>query len=543
MKKMFLFLFIMTAINAFSQYTQQWVDRLNGSESTFDVANNMFLDAQSNAYVYSTVFNEGNFTDINVIKYSSAGIILWKYNYNNPASGIDQLQDVYKDASDFSYFTGFAIESERIKLLTIKLSSQGDTSWTKITTIPNYETLVSHSITTDNSGNIFVLLDGRNLTHSRNDFIIVKYSPAGNILAQKIVEGSNDGNDNGIKIICDTQGNVFAGVNSFYSSSATDIALYKFDNNLNEIYFKKINGTANSDDGVVDMKLAFDNNILLTGRTTNTGTASDIGTFKLANSNGDILWQKFYNGIGNDIDLPYAMTTDLNNNILITGYARNSPQIQSEDVITLKYGSNGDLLWSRVYNDSVNGTDQGYSICTDVQSNVYIGGAGDHGNGHLGYLALKYNSGGNLIWKGSYHYFHLSEDFVYKIAVNNLQDIFLTGISFSDSTDYDVTTIKYARQTGIYSNPEYVNEFKLYANYPNPFNPVTKIRFYNPQRNFITLKVFDLNGREVALLENKNLTAGNYEYEFNPVNLSSGVYFYRVYYGENFKTGKMTLLK
>lgn len=543
MKKVFMFFFIILASNAYSQYTQQWVDRLNGSEGTFDIANNMFLDAQSNVYVYSTMFNEGNFTDVNVTKYTSGGIVLWKYNYNNPSSGIDQLQDVYKDASDYSYLTGFAVESDRIKLLTLKLNSQGDTSWTKITTIPNYETLVSHSITTDNSDNVFVLLDGRNLTHSRTDFIIVKYSPAGNILAQKIIEGSNDGNDNGIKIICDLQGNIFAGVNSYYSSSVTDIVLYKFDNNLNEIYFKKINGTAGSDDGVVDMKLAFDNNILLTGKVTNTGAASDIGTFKLNNINGDILWQKTYNGVGNDIDLPYAMTTDLNNNILVTGYARNSHLIQSEDVITLKYDVSGNLIWSKVYNDSVNGTDQGYSICTDAQGNIYIGGAGDHGNGHLGYLALKYDSDGNLLWRGSYHYFHLSEDFVYKIAVNNSQDIFLTGISFSDSTDYDVTTIKYARQTGIYSNSELVNDFKLYANYPNPFNPSTKIRFYNPQRNFITVKIFDLNGREVALLENKSLAEGNYEYEFRPEILSSGVYFYRVYYGENFKTGKMIFNK
>ena len=541
MIKIFLTGLLFIFSNSYSQYTQQWVERYNGSDNSYDIANNLFLDEQSNVYVYGTTFNENTLTDISAFKYSSNGSLIWKYEY--PSAEINNLQDVYKDSSNFSYLTGYIVDSSRIKLITIKLDPAGNSVWSSVTAIPNHETHISHSITVDNSNNVYVLLDARNAVTSRTDFIIVKYNSAGTITAQKIFEGSTEGDDNGIKILCDAQGNIFAGVNSFFTSSAADIVIYKLDPNLNEIYNKRINGQGNSDDGIVDMKLAYDNKILFTAKVAGAGSSSDIGTYKIDNSTGDILWQKFYNGVGNDIDLPYAMTTDLNNNILVTGYVRNSHLIQSEDVITLKYDAIGNLLWSRVYNDSVNGSDQGFSICTDASGNVYIGGAGDHGNDHLAYLTLKYDADGNFVWKDSYHYYHLSEDFIYKIAVNNTQDIFVSGISFSNTSDYDITTIKYARRTGIYSNYETVDEFKLYSNYPNPFNPSTKIRFYNPGRNFISIKVFDLNGKEIALLENKILVSGNYEYEFKPGNLASGVYLYKVYYGENLKTGKMIFNK
>ncbi|MBS1494555.1 MAG: T9SS type A sorting domain-containing protein [Bacteroidetes bacterium] len=532
-------LFVFT--NTYSQYNQQWVDRLNGSGNSFDIANTILLDEQSNAYVYCTLYDSLSSTDICVVKYSPSGNVLWKYVY--PSPGIDQMQDIYKDAQNFSYITGYTADSGRIKLLTFKLTPTGDTVWTKVTTIPNHETLISHSIISDKSNNIFVLFDGRNVATSRTDFMIIKYNQSGVILQQKIFEGSPGGDDNGIKLVCDAQGNIFVGVNSQNTGTAYDIVLYKFDNDLNQIYTKTINGTANSDDGVIDMKIASDNNIILTGKIFNSGTQQDIGTYKINNSNGDIIWSKIYNGIGNDIDLPYALTIDNENNILVTGYARNSNQIESEDIITLKYNSAGNLLWSKIYNDSTNGTDEGFSICTDSQNNVYVGGMADHGNRRVGYITLKYDALGNLLWKGTYNYIALSEDFIYKIAVNNSQDIFITGISFSNTTDYDVTTIKYARQTGINNNYETVKDFKLYPNYPNPFNPSTIIRFYNPNKEYTSIKIYDISGKEITELENSVLNSGEHRYIFNAGDLSAGTYFYKIFHGNSEEFGKVVYVK
>jgi hypothetical protein len=92
------------------------------------------------------------------------------------------------------------------------------------------------------------------------------------------------------------------------------------------------------------------------------------------------------------------------------------------------------------------------------------------------------------------------------------------------------------------------NEFKLSQNYPNPFNPVTKIDYEIPFDSKVTLKVFDMMGREVANLVNSNLqTAGYYSIELNGSNLTSGAYFYRITAqgsGKDFvMTKKMLLIK
>ncbi len=87
------------------------------------------------------------------------------------------------------------------------------------------------------------------------------------------------------------------------------------------------------------------------------------------------------------------------------------------------------------------------------------------------------------------------------------------------------------------------DNFELSQNYPNPFNPETKIEFSVPQRTFVKLAVYDNIGRQVSLLVNENLAAGNYQLNFNAGNLPSGIYFYRIMTNEYSLTKKMMLVK
>ncbi len=87
-------------------------------------------------------------------------------------------------------------------------------------------------------------------------------------------------------------------------------------------------------------------------------------------------------------------------------------------------------------------------------------------------------------------------------------------------------------------------DFTLGQNYPNPFNPATSIDFGITYWGFITLKIFDVLGNEVAVLMNENKTAGNYRVNFDGSNLSSGVYFYTLSVnGNTADTKRMVLLK
>lgn len=87
------------------------------------------------------------------------------------------------------------------------------------------------------------------------------------------------------------------------------------------------------------------------------------------------------------------------------------------------------------------------------------------------------------------------------------------------------------------------NEFSISQNYPNPFNPATKIIYSLPEAGEVKLRIYDAIGREVSLLVDKFENSGRHTIEFNGRNLSSGVYFYRIEYQNNFVTRKMILIK
>lgn len=100
--------------------------------------------------------------------------------------------------------------------------------------------------------------------------------------------------------------------------------------------------------------------------------------------------------------------------------------------------------------------------------------------------------------------------------------------------------------TNITINPSAPQMFKLANNYPNPFNPSTKIKFDIPasiNNSNVKLSVFDMSGKEVSTLVNGQLNPGSYEFEFSAKNLSSGIYFYRLSTDYFVDTKKMILIK
>ena len=86
-------------------------------------------------------------------------------------------------------------------------------------------------------------------------------------------------------------------------------------------------------------------------------------------------------------------------------------------------------------------------------------------------------------------------------------------------------------------------KYVLAQNYPNPFNPSTTISYALPNVGNVTLKVYDVVGREVATILNESLKAGTYEAKFNASKLSSGIYFYQLHTGNLVETKKMILMK
>ncbi len=91
-------------------------------------------------------------------------------------------------------------------------------------------------------------------------------------------------------------------------------------------------------------------------------------------------------------------------------------------------------------------------------------------------------------------------------------------------------------------NPS-VNNFELMQNYPNPFNPATKLSFVIGHSSFVSLKVYDVLGREIETIVNEEKPTGIYRVDFDGSKLASGIYFYRIEAGEFIQTRKMLLIK
>ena len=135
-----------------------------------------------------------------------------------------------------------------------------------------------------------------------------------------------------------------------------------------------------------------------------------------------------------------------------------------------------------------------------------------------------YNVSGDSIIYGSYL---LDKDTVFAVGLGG--SVLKMGKDFVVGVEWSATTPK---------------EYYLKQNYPNPFNPVTTIEFEIPKSGFVSLKIYDVAGKEITNAINLNLNSGTVKYKFNGTNLSSGVYFYRLLVnGQHIDTKKMILVK
>lgn len=120
---------------------------------------------------------------------------------------------------------------------------------------------------------------------------------------------------------------------------------------------------------------------------------------------------------------------------------------------------------------------------------------------------------------------------------NGTGDFVQMSPSFSATNHAEITDVETGERT------ELPNEFTLEQNYPNPFNPTTTIRFSMPATGEATLKIYNLAGQVVATLVDEQLSQGNHEFQWNAVNLPSGIYFYSFKSGSYSETKRMVLLK
>jgi hypothetical protein len=242
------------------------------------------------------------------------------------------------------------------------------------------------------------------------------------------------------------------------------------------------------------------------------------------------VWATYYGG--EDEDIGPACKVDGSGNVYVTG--RTQIMGVNYDYATVKYNSAGVQQWVKTYNGALSSIDEGISIAVDNLNNSYVTGYSTVNTNILDITTIKYNSSG--VQQGINTYSGSGSS----IAVDNNGYVYVTGLSVGNfaTIKYNSLIVDIKQKTNVLPT-----EFNLYQNYPNPFNPETNIKFEIPKTQFVKISVYDIIGREIRTLVNAELQAGSHNIRFNSSGISSGVYFYKIESGEFVDVKKLIINK
>lgn len=533
--------FLFTSINVYSQVTTQWRSVYNGSANDTDIVTSMTVDNNGNVYV--TGFSKGNLTgrDIATIKYNSSGQQIWAARFNNDNSDKDDAANaVTVDDLGNVYVTGYSTGQASFKdIITIKYSASGSLLWSSVYNGKGNDDDLSSAVAVDGLGNVYVTGFSVGLTSSE-DYITIKYNSAGD--EQWINTYDNpDMNDIDIanSMALDGSGNIYVTGYSIGNGSSEDYATVKYNSAGDELWVRRYNGTGNDYDITSGLAIDEAGNVIVTGYSLGIGSSEDYATIKY-DPQGNILWDNRYNGSSNSYDISTSITADNLGNVYVTGYSYDD--INSEDYATIKYSPDGQQEWISIYNGTGGDFDIATSVKADAKGDIYVTGYSYDFDTKENYATVKYNSAGDEQWVEIFNGESNGSDIASSLISDVNDNIYVTGYSYDGPNSIDYVTFKYSQTVGINQISNSVaGGYELMQNFPNPFNPVTKIRYEIPNSNFVSLKVFDISGKEVSVLVNRIQSPGSYEVSFDASDLTSGIYYYRLE-TKNFSASKKMLL-
>jgi hypothetical protein len=257
---------------------QLWVKRYNGPGNGDDLARATAVDGLGNVYVTGYSTGSGTYEDYATIKYDPNGNELWVKRYNGPGNGDDETFAIVVDDSGNAYVTGWSVGSGTSgDYATIKYDPNGNELWVKRYNGPGNYYDAATAIAVDGSGNVYVT--GGSSGVSYPDYTTIKYDPDGNELWVKEY-GTEFTDDGASAIAMDDSGNVYVTGHSVGNELNYDYATIKYDPNGNELWVKRYNGPANSDDWALAIAVDGSSNVYISGGSSGSGTGIDYATIK-----------------------------------------------------------------------------------------------------------------------------------------------------------------------------------------------------------------------------------------------------------------------
>jgi hypothetical protein len=410
----------------------------------------------------------------------------------------------------------------------VKTDENGDTLWTK-----TYGDLdireVAYSIDKTNDGG-FIICSCRN-TSSYGLWILKIDSNGDSLWSKKYQLGSNGVGYN----IKQTDDKGFVVTGTIYSENKTDIFLFKTDSSGDSLWLKTYDYHDNNDEQGNCVLQTFDGGYIIVG----IGGFEDIRIIK-TDSNGDTLWTKLYGG--NYIDLGNSICATKDGGYLISGEYTIEGELGLElHIWLLKTDLKGDTTWTRRINNGSWG-DYAYSCKRTSDGGFIIAGETTYDNFNSDTYLIKLDETGNITWESTINDTSSSNFRAYDVEETTDGGYIVTGYNYEDSFLAKVN--EYGQFTEVKKIDTSIPvKLHLFQNYPNPFNLSTIIKYTIPESGLVTLKIYDVLGREIKILVNEYKKSGSYGFEFNAVGLSSGVYFYKIHSGMISISKKMVIVK
>ncbi len=408
----------------------------------------------------------------------------------------------------------------------IKTDFLGDTLWTKTFGGVNWDIGYSVQQTTDGG----YIITGARMPVGGSVLLLIKTDSLGDTLWTKTYSGF------GFSVQQTSDGGyIIVGVTGFMYRN---IWLLKTDSSGDTLWTKTYGvnywAVGNS------VYQTSDEGYIIVGSTNSFGAGEDDVWLLKTDENGDTSWTRTYGGITGEEGYSVQQTND--GGYIIVGYT-DSFGAGEDDIWLIKTDDNGDTLWTRTYGGS--NDEEGFSVWQTTDSGYVIAGyTNSFGAGEDDVWIIKTNTNGDTLWTKTVG----GESSDYGESIQQTADggYIVTGYTNSfGAGEEDVWLIKLDADSPSIVNNEIktVDRYSLEQNYPNPFNPNTTIKYQIPELSFVTLKVYDVLGSEVAILVNEEKSVGRYEIEFDATILSSGIYFYRIQAGSFVETKKMVLMK
>jgi uncharacterized delta-60 repeat protein len=408
-----------------------------------DCARDLVVDSQGNAYVTGYSYQEGSDVDFATVKYNSNGHLLWTVRYDGPAHLTDYAETMALAGDDGVVVAGHSNGLDTsLDMTVVRYDKNGHLLWTARYDGPSHRDDYAQDIAVDAKGDVVVT--GYSFgAGTEHDYITVKYNSQGNQVWEARHNASINRDDAAKAVALDSRGFAYVAGTDREGKTSYDFATIKYDRNGREIWTARYSGPDDAFDTAEALAVDVTGCIYVTGYGYNDDTEYDIVTVKY-DSDGRLLWSALFNGPADRIDTAAALALDNGGNIYITGcsYGLRS----AADIVTIKYDGRGRQIWAARYDGPAGGADGGSCIIVDSDTFVTVAGSSRGRSTDEDIVLLKYDSRGRPLWESRYDGPDHGEDRAAALSADSQGNCYVAGYSYGDRTEADYILLKYDSQ-------------------------------------------------------------------------------------------------